>query len=392
MAKLGALRKSIIPGTVLRSNSCGKYEFIEEVESKIIDNKTIRYAKIKFLETGTEKIVRMSSIFSGMVKDPYRPTIAGVGYIGEMGDRQYTKKEYDMWRTMIIRCYDRMDPAYKYYGNIGIKVCDRWHCFTNFLDDLQNLPGYNEYIHTINNGAYAIDKDIKQSNIPHNQRIYSPETCMIIKKEDNSRSAGYSNKKAGGSIYHGVHKLASNGNYQSRIRIKGEDFFLGTYDNEIAAANMYNYYASLCEHAGIIMNNVEFMSITECLKHRTSNTPIKVPNGVKCSEITMYNRTLNMEQGVHPKSNGNYTSVISMNGSQFYIGSFDNQVAACNAYNWYSDFYNINGRKNIVPYMPVDEWVRHRVYANGTEQLYHTVQQDDEERKACCLKRYGIEF
>jgi len=47
---------------------------------------------------------------------------------------------FDVWRSMISRCYNRNNKAYKNYGGRGITVCERWKCsengFSNFIEDV----------------------------------------------------------------------------------------------------------------------------------------------------------------------------------------------------------------------------------------------------------------
>ena len=50
---------------------------------------------------------------------------------------------YKIWQGMINRCYNKNSKAYKYYGEIGIKVCDRWHNFNNFYKDTKNTYSDN---------------------------------------------------------------------------------------------------------------------------------------------------------------------------------------------------------------------------------------------------------
>jgi hypothetical protein len=48
---------------------------------------------------------------------------------------------YMIWRNMRRRCYDKSYPDYKYYGERGITVCDRWrNSFDNFLQDMGERP------------------------------------------------------------------------------------------------------------------------------------------------------------------------------------------------------------------------------------------------------------
>lgn len=81
-----------------------------------------------------------------------------------------THPAYRAYRGMMSRCYDTNNSAYKWYGAIGITVCDEWK---------NNPQAFVEW--SINNGYpkdWYIDKDIlcKAKGIyPH---IYSPETCQ----------------------------------------------------------------------------------------------------------------------------------------------------------------------------------------------------------------------
>lgn len=42
--------------------------------------------------------------------------------------------------SMKKRCNEPSHKDYKYYGGRGIKVCDRWKYFKNFLDDMGERP------------------------------------------------------------------------------------------------------------------------------------------------------------------------------------------------------------------------------------------------------------
>lgn len=53
------------------------------------------------------------------------------------GEGAYT---YRSWRAMRVRCYDSSHENFKYYGGRGICVCDRWHVFVNFYEDMGARP------------------------------------------------------------------------------------------------------------------------------------------------------------------------------------------------------------------------------------------------------------
>lgn len=44
--------------------------------------------------------------------------------------------EWNAWTEMKRRCLCPTNKAYRYYGGRGIKICDRWSVFENFLADM----------------------------------------------------------------------------------------------------------------------------------------------------------------------------------------------------------------------------------------------------------------
>jgi hypothetical protein len=49
---------------------------------------------------------------------------------------------------MLARCENPKNSRYYTYGALGISVCERWHTFTNFLEDMGMRP----------DGKYSIDR------------------------------------------------------------------------------------------------------------------------------------------------------------------------------------------------------------------------------------------
>jgi len=66
--------------------------------------------------------------------------------------------EYMAWRNMKNRCSCETSNQYKDYGGRGIKVCNRWLRFENFLKDMGEKPSTNHQLDRINNdGNYEPD-------------------------------------------------------------------------------------------------------------------------------------------------------------------------------------------------------------------------------------------
>jgi hypothetical protein len=49
--------------------------------------------------------------------------------------------EYNSWESMLKRCRNVNHKSYKYYGALGIRVCDRWiESVSNFVEDMGKRP------------------------------------------------------------------------------------------------------------------------------------------------------------------------------------------------------------------------------------------------------------
>lgn len=139
---------------------------------------------IQFTQTGSVRKAHKCNILAGKVRDLYAKTAYGVGYLGPYPRNDYHLAGQQLWRNMMKRCYSD-DP--KGYKSKGTTVDPRWHCFTDFLNDLPLLPNFTKWK---NKEGYQLDKDIK---VP-GSNVYSLETCMFVTEFEN-KQAGKKNKK-----------------------------------------------------------------------------------------------------------------------------------------------------------------------------------------------------
>jgi hypothetical protein len=68
---------------------------------------------------------------------------------------KYRTSEYNTWCDIKRRCNDPKRKDYERYGGRGIKVCERWNVFENFLADMGKKPSKKHSIERMNNdGLY----------------------------------------------------------------------------------------------------------------------------------------------------------------------------------------------------------------------------------------------
>lgn len=68
----------------------------------------------------------------------------------------YKADIYCVWKTMRMRCQNRRNPSFKYYGGRGIKVCKRWqNSFANFRKDMGKRPAGFTIERKNNDGNYC---------------------------------------------------------------------------------------------------------------------------------------------------------------------------------------------------------------------------------------------
>ncbi len=81
-------------------------------------------------------------------------------------------KLYEVWSTMLSRCYNPNRPKYKDYGLRGISVCPEWQRAENFCEwALEN--GYKD--------GLQIDRIDVNGN-------YEPSNCRWVTPKQNSRN------------------------------------------------------------------------------------------------------------------------------------------------------------------------------------------------------------
>ena len=79
------------------------------------------------------------------------------------------------------RCYNKKDLSYKYYGDKGVIVDERWHLFNNFVEDVDKISGFD--IDKLLKGEIHLDKD----SITLGNKEYCLEKCSFVTKKYNNQ-------------------------------------------------------------------------------------------------------------------------------------------------------------------------------------------------------------
>lgn len=123
-------------------------------------------------DCGNEKEIQDASLYRGLTKS------CGCVLRERKGDLHPNKthgmtgtKELRTWRRMHRRCADPKVERFPNYGGRGIKVCERWKLFENFLSDMGLAPGPKHSIERKDN-----DGD------------YTPENCKWGTDEEQRRN------------------------------------------------------------------------------------------------------------------------------------------------------------------------------------------------------------
>ncbi len=104
-------------------------------------------------DCGTEKSVPGTALRDGSIKS------CGCYRIDELKGRSFRHgfsgtPSYNIWAQMRNRCSRPNVRGYKDYGGRGIKVCERWESFLNFLADMGECPPGKSIDRIDNNGNY----------------------------------------------------------------------------------------------------------------------------------------------------------------------------------------------------------------------------------------------
>ena len=208
-------------GNVYKSKLSGDFKVLKYNGSKDVE--------ILFLKTGYETVVQLGHIKSGSIKDPYSPSVYGVGITGTKYPSTINgviTKEYDLWNCMLRRCYsDSLKKRYPTYMNCEVR--DKFKSYEYFYEWCHKQIGFG-------NEGFELDKDL----LVKGNKVYSEDYCVFLPKEINLVLT--KSNKTRGEYLIGVCWYKKDKAFVARVnRNKGKQEFLGYFNTEIEAFNAY---------------------------------------------------------------------------------------------------------------------------------------------------------
>ena len=139
---------------------------------------------------GNIKVIQYANLTSGSSKSCgclQRELISNRMTMDHTTHGMYGTKTYHVWANMIQRCANPNHKSYHNYGGRGIKVCERWADFKNFLDDMGERPDGLSIERKNNNGGYSpcnckwATRKEQNRNTRRNRPItYKGETKILV--------------------------------------------------------------------------------------------------------------------------------------------------------------------------------------------------------------------
>jgi hypothetical protein len=143
-------------------------------------------------DCGAEKIVRAGNLRSGHTTSCgcfRRENSAQLGRnvsASNVTHGMSKTRMYGIWEGMMSRCYSEKNRAYHNYGGRGIGVCERWHKFEGFLNDMGERPDGLTLDRIDNNGNYSksncrwATRTEQQNNLRKNRFVSANGERMTI--------------------------------------------------------------------------------------------------------------------------------------------------------------------------------------------------------------------
>ena len=208
-------------GVVCKSKSSGDF--------KILKCNGAKNVEIQFVNTGYETTVQLGDIRNGYVKDPYSPSVYGIGILGTRHPSTINgrnTKEYEVWHSMLSRCYSnnfkKKNPTYK-----GCEVSDKFKSYEYFYEWCNKQISFGV-------DGFELDKDL----LVKGNKVYSEDSCVFIPKDINLLLTKCVASR--GEYLIGVSWSNTNKAFVAQVnKDKGKRDYLGYFATELEAFNAY---------------------------------------------------------------------------------------------------------------------------------------------------------
>ena len=212
-------------GKVYKSKSSGDFKVLKYNGGKDVE--------IQFLKTGFETVTQLGNIRKGEVKDPYSPSVYGIGVLGTKYPSKINgvlTKEYDLWKSMLRRCYSnnfqKKRPTY-----IGCEVSDNFKSYEYFYEWCHSQIGFSN---DGNGNPFHLDKDL----LVKGNKVYSEDSCIFLPAEINTVLVKCTASRGDHLI--GVYWNKTNKAFRAMVsKNKGKSEHLGLFNTELEAFNAY---------------------------------------------------------------------------------------------------------------------------------------------------------
>ena len=212
-------------GKVCKSLNSGDFKVLKYNDAKNVE--------IQFTNTGYGMVATLDDIRKGYVKDPYSPSVYGVGITGTKYQPTINgvlTKEYTLWCHMLRRCYSdgfkTKQPTYE-----GCEVSDNFKSFEYFYEWCQKQIGFNN---DGNGNPFHLDKDL----LTQGNKVYSEDSCIFIANEINLLLV--KREASRGEHLIGVYWHKKGKAFKAQIsKNKGKREYLGCFKTETEAFNAH---------------------------------------------------------------------------------------------------------------------------------------------------------
>ena len=208
-------------GKVFKSKSSGDFKIVKYNDSG--------HVEIQFVNTGYCKVAEIKEVRNGLIKDPYSPSVFGVGISGTkypISEGGVLTKEYVLWNNMLQRCYyDTYKKKYQTYKDC--EVSENFKSYEYFYEWCNQQIGFD-------NKDWHLDKDL----LIKGNKVYNENTCVFLPREINTLLTKSTASR--GEYLIGVCWNKTNKAFRARVsKNKGKQEHLGYFNTELEAFNAY---------------------------------------------------------------------------------------------------------------------------------------------------------